>query len=183
MKRRLYVAAVTVGLILISAGANAKQGKAQPQAPSPVGNTPHEPAPGLTMTKATITARGAQIMIDAITSFATSKSAAVSVAIVDDGGNLLAFKRMDGASLGTIQAVLTKSVSALRLQASTEVLMQLAQHDVGLVLGFSSAGFTILGGGQPIRVGNAVVGGIAVSGGAGGDDDDYIKVGLDAFKP
>jgi uncharacterized protein GlcG (DUF336 family) len=153
------------------------------QPPNPMAQAPHKPAPGMVMERPTITAKGAQAMIDAVTAFAANKSVAVSIAVVDAGGNLVAFKRMDGTSLGTIQAVLTKSVSALRLQASTSTMMDLAQQNPGLGFGFTSAGFTILGGAQPIKVGDQIVGAIAVSGGAGPDDDDYVKVGLDAFKP
>jgi uncharacterized protein GlcG (DUF336 family) len=185
MKQLTWFAAVALLAMTLVGSANAQKAGAQGKKaePSPVDASLHVQSQELTMTKPTITAKGAQVIMDAITKYATAKSVAVAIAIVDDGGNLVAFKRMDGASLGTIQAVLNKSVSALKLQAPTGVLMQLAKQDVGLALGFTSAGFTILGGAQPIHVSNAVVGAIAVSGGADGDDDDYIKVGLDAFRP
>jgi len=159
------------------------QGRGQGTAPRVTGDAPHDPAPGGTMMKPTLSARGAQTIIDAIVNNAASQHQAVAIAIVDDGGNLLAFKRMDGATLGTIQATMAKAVSALRLQSSTSNFGQLAQTNMALALGFSSAGFTILGGGQPIRANGDVVGAVAVSGGAGGSDDAFIKIGLDAFKP
>ena len=162
------------------------QGRGQGTAPRVTGDAPHDPAPGGTMMKPTLSARGAQTIIDAIVNNAASQHQAVAIAIVDDGGNLLAFKRMDGATLGTIQATMAKAVSALRLQSPTSNFGQLAQTNMALALGFSSAGFTILGGGQPIRANGAngdVVGAVAVSGGAGGSDDAFIKIGLDAFKP
>ena len=182
MRRIPWIVTAAIAAMLMSqASAQAPQG--QGQAPRVTGDVPHDPAPGITMSKPTISAKGAQTIIDAIEKYAASQHAAVAIAIVDDGGNLVAFKRMDGASLGTIQAVMTKSVSALRLESSTGNFMQLAQQNVGLAIGFASAGFTVLGGGQPIRVNGTVVGGVAVSGGANGQDDAYIKVGLDAFKP
>ena len=182
---------VMVGVLALVSAAVRAQGPQGPQAPGRgqgagprvTGDAPHDPAPGLTMAKPTISAKGAQTIIDAIVNSAASQHQAVAIAIVDDGGNLVAFKRMDGASLGTIQATMAKSVSALRLQAPTSNFGQIAQTNLPLALGFSSAGFTILGGGQPIRASGEVVGAIAVSGGAGGSDDAFIKIGLDAFKP
>lgn len=133
-----------------------------------------------TRTVATLSAKGAQDMADAVIELALAREQSVSVAVVDAGGNLLFFKRMDGASLGTIQAAIGKAVSALRLQAPTQVFGDMAGKNIGLALGFVSSDFTILGGGQPIRIDGVVVGGIAVSGGAGGEDDLYNNAGLEA---
>ena len=93
---------------------------------------------------------------------------------------MLYFKRMDGAGLGTIPAAIGKAKSVLQLQAPTQVFSNMASSNLGLALGFLSTDFTILGGGQPIRINGVVVGGIAVSGGAGGEDDLYNSAGLAA---
>ena len=129
----------------------------------------------------TLSAKGAQDMADAIVKLAESKKQSVTIAIVDAGGNLLYFKRMDGAGLGTINVAIGKAKSALSLQAPTQVFSDMASKDLGLALGFLSTEFTILGGGQPIRIKDVVVGGIAVSGGAGGEDDLYNNAGLGAI--
>ena len=131
-----------------------------------------------TMLVPTLTAKGADDMARAVVNLAIEREQSVTVAIVDSGGNLLLFKRMDGASLGTIQAAIGKAVSALRLQAPTQVFSDMASKNIGLALGFVSSDFTVLGGGQPIRIDGVVVGAIAVSGGAGGEDDLYNNAGL-----
>ena len=187
MTRISRITALTLLATMLVAGVASAQRGEGPRPDQPqvrvTGDVPHDPAPGVTMSKPTISAKGAQAILDAITTYAAKEHQSVSIAVVDEGGNLVAFKRMDGATLGTIQAVMTKSVSALRLQSSTSNFGQLAQQNVGLAMGFLSAGFTILGGGQPIRANGEVVGAVAVSGGVGGQDDALIKVGLDAFKP
>lgn len=117
-------------------------------------------------------------MADAVIRLAESRKQSVTMAIVDVGGNLLYFKRMDGAGLGTINAAIGKAKSALSLQAPTQVFSDMAKENLGLALGFLSTDLMILGGGQPIRINGVVVGGIAVSGGAGGEDDLYNNAGL-----
>ena len=134
-----------------------------------------------TVEKPTISANGAQMMVDAIVSAASAKHEAVSISIVDSGGNLLLFKRMDGADLGSAQAAMNKAFSALKLQTPTGVFMDMLTKNPAFAEGFMSAGFTILGGGEPIRAHGLVVGAIAVSG--GGRDQYYIDIGQKAFKP
>jgi glc operon protein GlcG len=168
----ICTAVVTVAVAQPPAGAD-QGGASRPR--NVMQRPPMDPAPGTIMTKQSISARGAQTMIEAIVADAVSKRQAVSISIVDEGGNLIAFKRMDGADIGTIQAAMNKAVSALKLQMPSGALGQ-----TPLATQFMSAGFTILGGGEPIKVGDNVVGAIAVS---GGDDAASVQVGLKAFKP
>lgn len=133
-----------------------------------------------TITVQSLSARGAQDMADAMVKHAILRQQTITIAIVDAGGNLLYFKRMDGAGLGTINAAIGKAKAALSLQAPTQVFSDLAKQDLGLAVGFLSTDLMILGGGQPIRIADVVVGGVAVSGGAGGEDDLYNNVGLKA---
>lgn len=129
----------------------------------------------------TLSAMGSQTMGDAVIALAVARKQTVTVAIVDAGGNLLYFRRMDGAGTGTIPAAIGKAKSALALEAPTQTFSDMASRNLGLALGFLSSDFTILGGGQPIRINGMVVGGIAVSGGAGGEDDLYNNAGLAAI--
>lgn len=128
----------------------------------------------------TLSALGAQTMVDAVIALALERQQSVTVAVVDAGGNLLYFRRMDGAGTGTIGAAIGKARSAAALQAPTQVFSDMARVNPGLALGFVSVDQVILGGGQPIRINGVVVGGIAVSGGAGGEDDLYNDAGLRA---
>lgn len=183
-----FLAGFTTTIVVVASLCSAARAQTpQPSAPSPAGPTagarpgtaatPVDPAPNTTISKQSLSAKGAAAMIDAIMAEAVAKSEAVSVAIVDEGGNLLAFKRMDHTSLGTIQAAMSKAVSALKLEMSSGTFAQ----NTNVALNFMSAGFTVLNGGEPIRAGNSVVGAIGVSGVR--DDMAYVRVGLNAFKP
>lgn len=181
---RCTTAFIAAALLIGAANAQTPEPGAAPSTSRPAAGAgqqrmrlaPVDQAPSMVTSKQSLSAKGAQAMIDAIVAEATSKRQAVSVAIVDEGGNLLAFKRMDNTSLGTIQAAMTKAVSALKLQMPSGAFSQ----EPGAAISFMSAGFTVLGGGEPIKVGNTVVGAIAVS---GADDMAYVAVGLKAFKP
>ena len=147
----------------------------------PKGGSP-EQALTQTIVQSTLSAKGAQDIADAIVKFALDRKQSVTLAIVDAGGNLLLFKRMDGAGLGTISAAIKKAESALKLQAPTQVFANMADSNLGLALGFLSIDMSVLGGGMPIVVDGVVVGGLAVSGGSGGEDDLYNQAGLAALK-
>lgn len=137
-------------------------------------------ATGFTHAQPTLSALGARTMAEAVVALAVSRRQTVTVAVVDAGGNLLHFHRMDGAGTGTIQAALGKARSAAALQAPTQVFSDMARTNPGLALGFVSVDQVILGGGQPVRIGGVVVGGVAVSGGAAGEDDLYNEAALRA---
>ena len=176
--RKFFSSMIALSLAITAAAQPVPPGGA---AGGPFARMPVDQAPGGTLEKPTISARGAQMMVDAIVSAATAKREAVSISIVDAGGNLLLFKRMDGADLGSAQAAMNKAFSALKLQSPTGVFMDMLNKNPALAQGFISAGFTILGGGEPIRAHGQVVGAIAVSG--GGRDQYYIDIGQKAFRP
>jgi len=78
---------VSTFLVVISQFALADKG---PKSGSP------EQAKTHTVLRSTLSAKGAQDIADAIEQFALSRNQSVTVAIVDAGGDLLFFKRMDG---------------------------------------------------------------------------------------
>jgi uncharacterized protein GlcG (DUF336 family) len=86
------------------------------------------------------------------------------VAILDDGGNLKAFSRMDGASMPTIEIAQKKAYTAL-FGVSTQDLFNFMQNDPSLLAGMPTlARVAAWGGGFPIKVNGEVVGAIGVSG-------------------
>src|SRR5438067_7792454 len=92
----------------------------------------------------------------------------VDIAVVDDGNNLVAFARMDGALLGSIDVAMNKAYTARAFEMPTERLTALAQPGQPLYgIEASNHGRIILfGGGVPLREDGAVVGAIGVSGGS-----------------
>jgi len=91
-----------------------------------------------------------------------------SLAIVDSGGNLVAFMRVDDPSLATVEIALGKAYSALALRSPTGNWLEMVQPG-GALYGLDALGgkrpFVVFGGGLPVRSGKSIVGGVGVSGG------------------
>ncbi len=106
----------------------------------------------------------AQKMVDAAVAKASELSVAENVAILDDGGNLKAFSRMDGAPIPTTEMAQNKAYTAL-LGVSTQDFFNFIQGDPSLLAGIPTlARIAAWGGGFPIKVNGEVVGAIGVSG-------------------
>ena len=106
----------------------------------------------------------AQKMVDAAVAKAGELGVSENVAILDDGGNLKAFSRMDGASMPTIEIAQRKAYTAL-FGASTQDLFNFIQSDPSLLAGMPTlARVAAWGGGFPIKVKGEIVGAIGVSG-------------------
>src|SRR5205823_516611 len=87
-----------------------------------------------------------------------------NVAILDDGGNLKAFSRMDGASMPTIEIAQKKAYTAL-FGFSTQDFFNFIQGDPALLAGIPTLSrVAAWGGGFPIKVNGEVVGAIGLSG-------------------
>lgn len=131
-----------------------------------------------------ITASVCGSIIEAASREAVSLGARVSVAVVDAGGNLMAFARMDGAEIAGPTLAVDKAYTSVSNRVSTEELSVLAAPG-GPLFGLHSNGggrFVIFGGGIPIFEGDEVVGGIGVSGGAVEEDVACATAGLAAYQ-
>jgi uncharacterized protein GlcG (DUF336 family) len=90
------------------------------------------------------------------------------VAVVDDGGHLVAFTRMDGVGRVSVRISIDKAFTAAMLQLATDELAPLVQPGASLY-GLESTydgRLICFGGGIPLRSGAHVVGGVGVSGGS-----------------
>jgi uncharacterized protein GlcG (DUF336 family) len=106
----------------------------------------------------------AQKMVDKAVAKARELGVSENVAILDDGGNLKAFSRMDGAPIPTIEMAQNKAYTAL-LGVSTQEFFNFIQGDPSLLAGVPTlARMAAWGGGFPIKVNGEVVGAIGVSG-------------------
>lgn len=96
----------------------------------------------------------------------------LNIAVVDEGGNLLAFVRMDGSFLGSTDVALGKAHTAVAFQMNTGDLAELVQPGQPLYgIAFSRPGVVAIGGGAPLKNGEGrVIGAIGVSGGPVPDD-------------
>jgi uncharacterized protein GlcG (DUF336 family) len=106
----------------------------------------------------------AQKMMDAAVAKAREIGVSENVVILDDGGNLKAFGRMDGAPLPTIEMAQNKAYTAL-LGVSTQEFFKFIQSDPSLLAGIPTLSrIAAWGGGFPVTVNGEVVGAIGVSG-------------------
>ena len=106
----------------------------------------------------------AQKMVDAAVAKAREIGVSENVAILDDGGNLKAFSRMDGAPIPTIEMAQNKAYTAL-FGISTQDFFNFIKGDPSLLAGVPTlARMAAWGGGFPIKVDGEVVGAIGVSG-------------------
>lgn len=94
------------------------------------------------------------------------------IAVVDEYGYLIAFERMEGALLGSIELAINKAKTAVLLKMETSELHELAKPSGELygINNASSLNFVTFGGGMPLRWGGQLVGGIGVSGGSVEED-------------
>jgi uncharacterized protein GlcG (DUF336 family) len=114
--------------------------------------------------KHSISSELAQKMVNAAVAKATELGVSENVAILDDGGNLKAFNRMDGASMPTIEIALNKAYTAL-FGVSTLDFFNFIQGDPSLLAGIPTLPrVAAWGGGFPIKVNGEIVGAIGVSG-------------------
>lgn len=91
-----------------------------------------------------------------------------SIAIVDAGGNLMAFSRSDEAAFGTVDVAISKAYTAAAFKVPTESLLGDAQPGgeiYGIVTASNSRQFVVFGGGTPVFEDGRCVGAVGVSGG------------------
>jgi uncharacterized protein GlcG (DUF336 family) len=114
--------------------------------------------------KHSISSELAQKMVDAALAKARALGVSENVAILDDGGNLKAFSRMDGAPILSIEMAQNKAYTAL-FGVSTQDFFNFIQGDPSLLAGVPTlARVAAWGGGFPIKVNGEVVGAIGLSG-------------------
>src|SRR4051812_24313338 len=93
----------------------------------------------------------AQKMVDAAVAKARELGVSENVAILDDGGNLKAFGRMDGAPIPTTEMAQNKAYTAL-FGVSTQEFFKFIQSDPSLLAGIPTlARMAAWGGGFPLR--------------------------------
>jgi len=115
------------------------------------------------VTKHSISSELAQKMVDEAMVKARQLGVAENVAILDDGGNLKAFGRMDGAAILCIEMAQNKAYTAL-FGVSTQDF-NFIQGDASLLAGIPTLSrVAAWGGGFPIKVNGEVVGAIGLSG-------------------
>jgi glc operon protein GlcG len=124
----------------------------------------------------------AQSLIHAAVAEATKRNWKMNVAVVDSGGNLVAFQRMDGAMLASIQIAEHKARAAATFRRPTkefEVGVNLMHLNYLLVFD----GIIASRGGIPLIERGMIIGAIGCSGGADSQDEIVSKAGAAVINP
>jgi uncharacterized protein GlcG (DUF336 family) len=107
----------------------------------------------------------------------------MDIAVVDVGGNLKAFARMDGAWLGSIDISQKKARTARFFDMNTGDIGQLSQPGGPLFnIEHSNDGLITFPGGVPIKDGDIVIGAIGVSGSTVENDHTVAAAGANAVR-
>ena len=107
----------------------------------------------------------------------------MNIAVADEGGNLVAHIRMDGAWLGSIDISIKKAFTARAFDITTKDLATHSQSG-GQFFGIHASNdgrIMIFAGGIPLKKDGKVVGAIGVSGGSGDQDHAVAEAGAAAF--
>ena len=126
-----------------------------------------------------ITLAEAQAVLEAALNKSRELDVKMNITVVDEGANLKAFTRMDGAWLGSIDISLKKAKTARLFDMDTGAIGQLSQPGGELYnIEHSNQGLITFPGGVPIRnANNEVIGAIGVSGSSVENDHAVAKAG------
>jgi glc operon protein GlcG len=118
----------------------------------------------------------AQTVIRAAVAEAKKRNWTMNVAVVDSGGNLVAFQRMDGAMLASIQIAEHKARASATFRRETKFFEDgVNLLHLNYLLAFD--GIIASRGGIPLIEGGAIIGAIGCSGGADSQDEIVSKAG------
>jgi len=122
----------------------------------------------------TLTLDGAQRAIAAAVAQAQKNHAGGVIAVVDDGGNLMALERVDGTFAAGANISIGKARTAALFQKPTRVFEEIIAKGRTAMVTLND--FTPLQGGVPITVDGQIVGAVGVSGAASAQQDEELAM-------
>lgn len=130
-----------------------------------------------------ITLEQAEKAIVAAKQKATAIDTKMNIAVVDAGANLVAFGRMDGAWLGSLDISIKKAKTARYFDMNTGSIGELSQPGGSLYnIEHSNNGLITFPGGVPIKNANGeIIGAIGVSGSSVENDHTVAEAGASAI--
>lgn len=124
-----------------------------------------------------ISLQRAEAVIQAALTEARKRNWKMNVAVADSGGNLVAFERMDGAMLASIQIAIHKARAAATFRRPTKVIEEgVNMMHLNYLLAFDDV--IASRGGIPLIEHGKIIGAIGCSGGADSQDEVVSKAGL-----
>ena len=125
----------------------------------------------------------AQQIIEAARQKSQEMGVKMNIAVVDAGANLVAFARMDGAWLGSLDISIKKAKTARFFDMPTGNIGGLSQPGGSLFgIEHSNGGLITFPGGIPLKQGDEIVGAIGVSGDSVENDHTVAEAGMKALR-
>lgn len=178
MRRSTWL--VGVSLLLAGVFLSISEAAAQAPAATAAGAAPTPPPPPMPYGPS-IKLEAALKVLAAAKAEADANQWPVAISIVDTGGHLVAFHRLDETQIGSVNISLEKAKTAALFRRSTKVFEDLiAGGGAGLRV-LKLPGALPVEGGLPIVVDGKVVGGIGVSGVTSQQDAQVATAGLTAL--
>lgn len=128
-------------------------------------------------TKKTLTIEGARSIIKSATAEAVKvKAPGAVIAVVDDGGNLMALERLDGTFAAGATISIGKARTAALFRKPTRVFEEIIKNGRTAMVALPDTFFTPLQGGVPIIVDGQIIGAVGVSGAASAQQDEELAI-------
>jgi uncharacterized protein GlcG (DUF336 family) len=128
-----------------------------------------------------LTMEGAKKVAESAVAFAKSNGASPSIAVVDEGGHLLYFVRLDGSFVAGANVSIGKARTSATFKKPTKEFEDIVNKGRFTMTALSD--FTPLQGGVPIMHDGHFVGAIGVSGAkSAAQDEEVAKAGADALE-
>ncbi|MGO9005090.1 MAG: GlcG/HbpS family heme-binding protein [Beijerinckiaceae bacterium] len=170
--RSALIAGSLIGAVLLG------QGIAQAQQQNPLDTVP-EQLPFNIPYGAPISVDEAKQVIAVAEAEAKKRGWPINIAVVDSGGNLVAFERMDGAQLASIDISQHKARAAVRFRRETKIFENAIQGGANSAL--TVDGIIASRGGIPLIKDGKLIGAIGCSGATGSQDEVVCKAGAATF--
>jgi glc operon protein GlcG len=130
-----------------------------------------------TVEKKSLTLDGAKKVIAAAVEYAKKNNApGGAIAVVDDGGNLMALERLDGTIAAGANISIGKARTAVLFKRPTKTFEDIIKNGRTTLLALPDSYFTPLQGGIPIIVDGQIVGAVGVSGAASAQQDEEMAI-------
>ena len=130
-----------------------------------------------TIEKKSLTIEGAKRVIAAAVAYAKKNDAPGGViAVVDEGGNLMALERLDGTFAAGANISIGKARTAVLFKRPTKVFEDIIKNGRTAMVALPDAYFTPLQGGVPITIEGQIVGGVGVSGASSAQQDEELAM-------
>jgi glc operon protein GlcG len=116
--------------------------------------------------------------VEAIRAEVARRGKTAVIAVADAHGELVVLLRLDGAPLSSIGVATNKAFTASRLRRSTrEHGARIRERGVDIAF-YGDPRYVGFGGGLPVKVGDAVIGAVAVSALSDEEDEELAAIGV-----